>query len=64
MEALRGDSFAEAAQRKAAADMERETFAMVPYVPLGQMQQPTAFRNAVTGIVPASAPLFWNLRKA
>jgi peptide/nickel transport system substrate-binding protein len=53
-----------AARQALASDMEREGFDQVPYIPLGQFQQPTVFRSAVTGIVPASTPLFWNLRKA
>jgi peptide/nickel transport system substrate-binding protein len=36
----------------------------VPYVPLGQIQQPTLYRRDVRDIVQASAPLFWNLHKA
>ena len=66
MEDLRNQWFAApdlAAERKTAAAMEQEGFDQVPYVPLGQIQQPTLYRTAVTGIVPASAPLFWGLRK-
>ena len=66
MEALRTRWFAAAdpaAQRAAAADMERRAFDQVPYVPLGQIQQPTLFRTAVQDIMPASVPFFWNLRK-
>lgn len=67
LESLRTDWFAAsdtATEQKLAAEMEREAFNTVPYVPLGQIQQPTLFRNTVTDIVPASAPFFWNLRKA
>lgn len=67
MEALRTDWFAApdmAAQLKVAAAMEQQAFDRVPYVPIGQFRQPTVFRNVVSDIVPASAPLFWNLRKA
>ena len=53
----------EAAQLKLAAAMEQEAFDRAPYVPLGQIQQPTVYRKSVSDIVPASAPLFWNLRK-
>ena len=66
MEALRARWFAApdaAGQIAVAADMERRAFDQVPYVPLGQIQQPTLFRTAVRDIVPASAPLFWNLHK-
>ena len=67
MEALRTDWFAArdtAAERTITGRMEQEAFDQVPFVPLGQIQQPTLYRKTVTGIVPASAPLFWNLRKA
>jgi len=66
MEALRSQWFATqdlAAQRAIAASMERRAFDQVPYVPLGQIQQPTLFRTAVRDIVPASAPFFWGLQK-
>jgi peptide/nickel transport system substrate-binding protein len=67
MEALRAAWIAApdlAARHALASAMEREGFDQVPYIPLGQFQQPTVFRSVVTGIVPASTPLFWNLRKA
>ena len=66
MEELRTRWFAApdlAAQRVIAGEMERRAFDQVPYVPLGQIMQPTLYRTAVRGIVPASAPLFWNLAK-
>ncbi len=66
MEALRTDWFAApdmAAQRKMAGEMEQEGFDQVPYVPLGQIQQPTLYRTDVTDIVKAPAPFFWGLRK-
>ena len=53
-----------AAERKLAGEMEQEAFDTVPYVPLGQFKQPTLYRTALQGIVPATAPLFWGLRKA
>ncbi len=67
LERLRTEWFAAgdgAAEQRLAAAMEREAFDAVPYVPLGQFQQPTAFRKTVTGLVAASAPFFWGLRKA
>jgi peptide/nickel transport system substrate-binding protein len=52
----------DAAERLAIArDMQTEAFATVPFVPLGQYRLATAFRSSVAGIVPSSAPLFWNL---
>ena len=67
MEALRTAWFAApdlAAERRLAGEMEQEAFDTVPYVPLGQIRQPTLYRTALQGIVPATAPLFWGLRKA
>ena len=67
METLRTEWFGApelSGQQKIAAEMERRAFDQVPYVPLGQIQQPTLFNVAVKDIVPASAPLFWNLRKS
>ncbi len=67
MEALRAAWIAApdlAARQALARAMERDGFDQVPYIPLGQFQQPTVYRSAVTGIAPASTPLFWNLRKA
>jgi peptide/nickel transport system substrate-binding protein len=51
-------------QRALAAQMEREAFTAAPYVPIGQYQLPTAMRRNVTGLVAASAPFVWNIRKA
>jgi peptide/nickel transport system substrate-binding protein len=35
----------------------------VPYIPLGQWSQPTAYRSDLTGFLRASNPLFWNVRR-
>ena len=67
LEELRTAWFAapdKAAELQLAAAMEREAFDTVPYVPLGQVQQPTLYRRDVHDIVQATAPLFWNLHKA
>ncbi len=67
IEALRTEWFGApnlAVERTIAAEMEQRAFDQVPYVPLGQIQQPTLYNSAVQGIVSASAPLFWNLRKS
>jgi peptide/nickel transport system substrate-binding protein len=36
----------------------------LPYIPLGQMFQPTAFRSNIKDIVKAMFPLFWGVRRA
>jgi peptide/nickel transport system substrate-binding protein len=66
LEELRNNWFAadgEAAQKTIAAEMERQAFQTVPYVPVGTIQSPTAYRKAVKDILPGTAPVFWNLRK-
>ena len=54
----------EAAQKAIAAEMERQAFATVPYVPIGTIQQPTAYRRTLSDVLPGTAPVFWNLGKA
>ena len=66
-ELRRGFIFApdDAARKKIAAEIEQEAFTTVPYVPLGQYIQPTAYRRSLTDLLlPSSAPFFWNMRKA
>jgi peptide/nickel transport system substrate-binding protein len=43
-------------------DMQREAYVSGAYVPLGQYQQPVAFRN-LTGVVQAPIPVLWNIHK-
>ncbi len=51
-----------AAQQKLAQAMQRQVMQDVPYVPLGQVLQATAFRKNITG-VPNGFAMFWNVRK-
>jgi peptide/nickel transport system substrate-binding protein len=44
-------------------DIQRSAFRSVPIVPLGQLFPPTAYRG-LRDILPASAPFFWNVRRA
>ena len=47
--------------RKALAEqIQLQALQTVPYVPLGQIYQPTAWRAEIRDIVPAHLPLFWN----
>jgi peptide/nickel transport system substrate-binding protein len=52
-----------AGQKAAAAAMQMEAFRSVPYIPLGQWSQPTAFRSDLTGFVRGSNPVFWGVRR-
>ncbi len=51
------------AQARICADIQRETLQeVVPYVPLGQYLQPTAYRTNLQGVLNGFA-LFWNVQK-
>jgi peptide/nickel transport system substrate-binding protein len=52
----------EAAQKAIAAEMQRQAFTDLPYLPLGQMLARTAYRSTVTDVL-GGFSLFWNLRK-
>ncbi|MFC0410619.1 ABC transporter substrate-binding protein [Roseomonas elaeocarpi] len=52
-----------AAQKNIAAEMQREVLSFAPYLPLGQVLQPTAWRNGVTEVLPGFAK-FWSVRKS
>jgi peptide/nickel transport system substrate-binding protein len=66
MEALRErflDATDPAEQRRVAVEIQKRAFEVVPYITVGQMQQPIAFRRNVRDIVSAPMPFFWNVRK-
>jgi peptide/nickel transport system substrate-binding protein len=50
-----------AAQQAICRDMQLEAIRQVPYYPLGQYFQPTAYRKTVTGVLDGFA-VFWNVR--
>ena len=50
------------AQAKICAEIQAEAFVDVPYVPMGQYLQPTAYRSNLEGVLQGFA-LFWNVRK-
>ena len=52
------------AQQRIARDLQSVALEEVPFVPTGLWRVPTARRANVTGILRASRPLFWNVRKA
>ena len=49
-------------QAKIAADMQRQAFVDLPYIPTGQMYTPVAYRADITGML-IGLPAFWNLRR-
>jgi peptide/nickel transport system substrate-binding protein len=65
LEELRDTWFAApdlAAQRRIAEQIQLEAFHSVPFIPLGQYFQPTAYRKTVSGVLDGFAT-FWNVRK-
>jgi peptide/nickel transport system substrate-binding protein len=50
------------ARRAIGREMQQQAFLDVPYVPLGQFYQPTAYREDVSGLL-KGLPLFWNVRR-
>ena len=51
------------AQTRIAQDIQRQAFIDVPYIPLGQIAQPTAYRRDLAGVMPGFA-VFWNVKRA
>jgi peptide/nickel transport system substrate-binding protein len=63
------DAFARATsaddQKKIAADIQKEVYEQVIYVPLGQFLIPSAWRKSLTGVLDGPAtPIFWNIDKS
>ncbi len=52
-----------ATQQKLAADIQREAFDFVPYIPTGQFIIPTAYRKNLSGIIVAPVVFLWNVDK-
>lgn len=65
LEALRlswFDAPGRASQAAVAEKMQRQVLAEAPYLPLGQILQPTVYRKELQGILPGFAK-FWSVRK-
>jgi peptide/nickel transport system substrate-binding protein len=52
------------AQQAICRDIQAQFWQDVPYLPLGQFFQPTAFRKNVTGVPRGAFTLFWGVQKA
>jgi len=52
-------------QKKIAAEIQKEAYDQVIYVPLGQFVQPSAWRKSLSGVLDGPAtPIFWNIDKS
>ena len=52
-----------AAQKTICTEIQQQAFESVPYIPMGQYFQPTAYRTDLHGILRGFA-IFWNVRRA
>jgi peptide/nickel transport system substrate-binding protein len=50
------------ARKSTAGKLQLQALQDVPYIPLGQVLQPTAYDATLTGM-PKGAPVFWNVRR-
>ena len=50
------------AQKVIARELQAEAFSVVPYIPLGQMFAPMAYKKELTGVLDGYA-LFWNVKR-
>src|SRR5437764_2475838 len=52
-------------QKKIAAEIQKEAYDQVIYIPLGQYRAPSAWRKSLTGVLDGPAtPIFWNIDKS
>jgi peptide/nickel transport system substrate-binding protein len=51
-----------ASQQAIARQIQARAFEDLPYIPLGQFFQPTAYRRAFTGVLKGPT-VFWNIRR-
>src|SRR3984893_6189730 len=68
VEAMR-DAFARSSspeeQKKIAAEIQKENYDQVIYIPLGQYLAPSAWRKSLSGVLDGPAtPIFWNIDKS
>jgi peptide/nickel transport system substrate-binding protein len=52
-----------AAQKKICDQIQMRAFEEVPFIPLGQWFQPTAFRDDLTGFARSPFPVFWGVKR-
>jgi peptide/nickel transport system substrate-binding protein len=53
-----------AEERRIAAELQMQVWRDVPFIPMGEYWQTTAYRNGLTGIIPGCFTVFYNVRRA
>ena len=51
-------------QRRIGADLQKQVWQDVPFIPMGEYWQTTAYRKDLTGIIPGCFAAFWGVRRA
>ncbi|WP_370323098.1 ABC transporter substrate-binding protein [Roseococcus sp. SYP-B2431] len=67
LEALREQWFDapdQAAAQRVAQEIQRVAWDEVPFIPLGLVRPPQAWRRSITGVVRGGSSLFWGVRRA
>jgi peptide/nickel transport system substrate-binding protein len=52
------------AEKRIAEDIQREVWRSVPFIPLGLVLPPQAYRRSLTGVISGGSSLFWGVRRA
>ena len=53
-----------AGQQALCRELQMQNWVDVPFIPLGQFYQPTAYRRSVSGVLKGGFALFYDLRRA
>jgi peptide/nickel transport system substrate-binding protein len=53
-----------AEQRRIAAELQMQVWQDVPFIPMGEYWQATAYRKGLTGIIPGCFTVFYNVKRA
>ena len=51
-------------ERRIAAELQMQVWQDVPFIPMGEYWQTTAYRKSLTGIIPGCFTVFYNVRRA
>jgi peptide/nickel transport system substrate-binding protein len=51
-------------QRQICAEMQMQVWHDLPFIPMGEYWQPTAYRKELSGIIPGCFTVFWGVQRA
>ena len=57
------DSTDDAERHRLDAELQRNAFQTVPFIPMGQYLPPAAYRTNLRGVLKGAVPVFWNVEK-